>query len=88
MRKKKVKMCHSIQKKRTYKEAGIEMKTEGKYYVDNKIVRQNVTDPKTGRQKSIVCPQGRGCANAHTAIELDLCPLPQKIKNLNGVIKQ
>ena len=36
MKKKKVKMCESIQKKKTYKEDGIEMKTKGKYYVDNK----------------------------------------------------
>jgi len=36
MKKKKLKMCESIQKKKTYKEDGIEMKTKDKYYVDNK----------------------------------------------------
>jgi len=37
--------------------------------------------------KCIVCPQGKNCPHAHTAIELDLTPLPHKIKNLNGLIK-
>mmetsp|Transcript_33677 Transcript_33677/g.52027 ORF Transcript_33677/g.52027 Transcript_33677/m.52027 type:complete len:103 (-) Transcript_33677:17-325(-) len=37
--------------------------------------------------KCIVCPQGRQCPHAHAAIDLDLTPLPHKIKNLTGVIK-
>jgi hypothetical protein len=41
MKKKKVKMCESIQKKKTYKEDGIDMKTQGKYYIDNTIVKHN-----------------------------------------------
>jgi chemotaxis protein histidine kinase CheA len=87
MKKKKVKMCESIQKKKTYKEDGIEMKTKDKYYIDNHLVKQNIQDPKSGTMKCIVCPNGRNCNHAHTAIELDLTPLPQKIKNLNGLIK-
>lgn len=39
MKKKKVKMCESIQKKKTYKEDGIEMKTKEKYYIDNHLTK-------------------------------------------------
>lgn len=39
MKKKKVKMCESIQKKKTYKEDGIEMKTKDKYYIDTHLVK-------------------------------------------------
>jgi len=46
-----------------------------------------VQDPKTGRLRQIVCNNGRDCKYAHNAIELDLNQLPQKIKNLNNVIK-
>lgn len=87
MKKKKVKMCESIQKKRTYKEDNIEMKTKDKYYMDCTLVKQNFQDPKTGTMKCVVCPSGKNCNKAHTAIELDLTPLPHKIKNLNGLIK-
>ena len=44
-------------------------------------------DPKTGRLRQIVCNNGKDCKYAHNAIELDLNQLPQKIKNLNNVIK-
>jgi len=87
MKKKKVKMCESIQKKKMYKEDGIEMKTKDKYYVDAHLTKQNIQDPKTGANKCFICAQGKNCNLAHTAIELDLIPLPHKIKNLNGLIK-
>jgi len=37
--------------------------------------------------KSVVCHNGKDCKFAHTPIELDLNVLPQKIKNMNNVIK-
>ena len=87
MKKKKSKMCTHVQQKKLYKEDGIDMKTKDKYYVDAHIARQNILDPKSERMKCIVCPQGKECPHAHSAIELDLTPLPYKIKNLKGVIK-
>jgi len=63
------------------------MMTKDKYYMDCNIVKQNFQDPKTGTMKCVVCPSGKNCNKAHTAIELDLTPLPHKIKNLNGLIK-
>jgi uncharacterized protein (UPF0305 family) len=75
MKKKRVKMCESVQKKKTYKEDGIEMKTKDKYYIDNKVTKQNTLD-KNGRMNCQVCPAGKKCNLAHTAIELDLTPLP------------
>ena len=62
--------------KKLYKEEGIEMATENKYFVDTKIVRKNIQDPTTGRSKATVCNKGKDCQFAHTAIELDLNMLP------------
>ena len=83
-------MCENVQLRKLYKDEGIEMAGkagEKKYYVDTKFQRQNFQDPKTGRMKSVVCHNGKDCKFAHTPIELDLNQLPQKIKNLNNVIK-
>ena len=79
-------MCQSVQKKKTYKEDGIEMKTKDKYYIDNTFTKSNTLD-KNGRMNCQVCPAGKKCSHAHTAIELDLTPLPHQIKNLTGLIK-
>lgn len=90
LKKKKRTMCENVQKKKYWKEDGIDMKTmtgEDKYWVDNKYNRKTVMDPKTGRQHCVVCPQGKNCPHAHSAIELDWTPLEDKIKNLNGVVK-
>lgn len=86
LKKQKKQMCSNVQLRKNYKDEGIET-VETKYYVDTKFQRQNVQDPKTGRIKQIVCNNGRDCKYAHNAIELDLNQLPQKIKNLNNVIK-
>ena len=75
IRKKKTKMCDANYKKAAYKDDGIEMKKKkdggDKYYV-------NVCQD---------CPKGKACPHAHTAIELDLIPNNQIIKNLNGIVK-
>lgn len=66
------------------------MKTTGgndKYWVDNKYKKKTVMDPSTGREACTICPLGKKCPHAHTAIELDYTPLEDKIKNLNGVVK-
>ena len=76
LKKQKKTMCHNVQARKLYKDVGIEMATEKKYFVDTKFVRQNVQDPKTGRSKATVCRNGKECQFAHTAIELDLNMLP------------
>jgi hypothetical protein len=63
------------------------MKTKDKYYIDGTLTKRNIPDKETGRMKCVVCPQGKECKHAHTAIELDLTPMPHMIKNLNGLIK-
>ena len=44
---KKTKICEHVQKKKLYKDEGIEMKTEDKHWVDNKYQRQLSLDHKT-----------------------------------------
>lgn len=83
----KLKMCPNIQKKRTYAEDGVDMKTENKYYVDAKISRQYMLDHATGKKKCVVCPNGKNCPHGHSAIDLDFTKLKNKIQNLSGVIK-
>ena len=90
IKKQKKSMCEFVQKKKYWKEDGIDLKTtkgKEKYWVDNKYQRKTVMDPKTGIEGCIVCPLGKKCQHAHNAIELDWTPLEDKIKNLNGVIK-
>ena len=73
--------------KKLYKDEGIEMKTEDKYYVDAKYHKQITLDKKTETIKCVICPQGKACPHAHNAIELDLTPINFMIKNLQGVVK-
>ena len=75
-------MCENVQKKKLYKEEGIEMKTDSKYYVDRKYTKTVDLDLETQTIKCTVCKAGKNCKHAHTAIELDLAPLSSKIKNL------
>lgn len=52
LKKKKKTMCETVQKKKYWKEDGIDMKTmkgEDKYWVDANYTRKTVMDPKTGR---------------------------------------
>jgi hypothetical protein len=45
--KKKRTMCENVQKKKLYKEEGIEMKTDSKYYVDRKYTKTVDLDLET-----------------------------------------
>lgn len=40
-------MCENVQKKKLYKEEGIEMKTDSKYYVDRKYTKTVDLDLET-----------------------------------------
>ena len=39
LKKKKTKICEHVQRKKVYKEDGVDMATQDKYYVDYKYVR-------------------------------------------------
>lgn len=80
-------MCENVQKKKLYKEEGIEMKTDSKYYIDRKYTKTVDLDLETQTIKCTVCKAGKNCKHAHNAIELDLAPLSSKIKNLQVVVK-
>jgi hypothetical protein len=87
MKKRKHKMCENIYQKRYYKEDGIEMKTKDKHYIETVIDKREKVDLKTMTITCQVCPKGKECPHAHNAIQLDLIPMTQNIKNLNGIIK-
>ena len=92
VKKKKTAMCEHIQKKVFYKDIGVTMagekdKADQRYYINAKYERKVTHDPKTEREVCTVCPIGKKCPRAHTAIELDLQPMAGKIKNLQVVVK-
>jgi hypothetical protein len=86
-RKKKKTMCDTIFKKHMYAAEGIEMKTEGKYYIKTLNERTFVQDPETQKQHCVLCPKGRDCPHAHNPIELDLIPISSNITNLQAIVK-
>lgn len=70
------------------------MEKPTKYYVKQNV-RRHVTTEKNGKPSKnyLACPDFRPnnkkkedqmvvCPNAHTATELDLTPIPKKIKNM------
>lgn len=87
MKKRKHKMCENIYQKRYYKEDGIEMKTKDKHYIETVIDKREKLDLKTMTITCQVCPKGKECPHAHNSIQLDLIPMKDNIKNLNGIIK-
>ena len=80
------KMCESVQKRVPYKDVGIEMADEEKYFVDAKINRK-ITHDANGAEICTVCPKGKSCPHAHNAIQLNMYPLAGKIKNLQALVK-
>jgi hypothetical protein len=58
------------------------MKTKDKHYIKTVHEKNNCIDPKTKTKSCTVCPRGVNCPHAHNAIQLDLIPLNQSMKNL------
>ena len=71
IKKQKKTMCENVQKKKLWKEDGIDLKTikgDDKHYVDYHYQRKTVMDPRTGIEGCIVCPNWKKCPHAHNAI--------------------
>jgi hypothetical protein len=90
LKKPKQTICPYVQQRKLYKDEGVAMKGgkggKEKYFVQSTITRKNVLDAETQIMKSVVCPNGKNCPYAHTAIELDFQGVNETMRELAAAI--